>query len=261
MGGVNSSPDYLRTMGIGLFPSGVVTDEIHQGGIVSIYYFGAIVGCFIGGWFADRIGRINGVVVGAAFAVVGGALQAASTSSDFILVARVITGLGTGALIAIVPVYIAEVSTKEHRGSFLGYVFIANYLGISTAYWINFGLQFMDGGLSPFRWKFLLGFQCVPVLIVLLGIKLLPDSPRYLVSAARFDEAQEVLEHLRGGASDLVNAEMTEMIEASKGTSPSSPTEFVKILLGRANNPSHAHLGRRAWLCVWLQIVSRFCFD
>lgn len=173
--------------------------------------------------------------------------------------ACMLTDLFCPSPLGIVPVYIAEVSTAQHRGSFLGYVFIANYLGISVAYWINFGLQFIDRGLSPFRWRFLLGFQCIPAVVLLIGIKLLPDSPRYLASVGRIEEAQEVLEHLRGGASDSVNAEMAEMIEASKGTSPSSPTEFVKILLGRANNEVHAHLGRRAWLCIWLQIVSTSC--
>jgi len=58
--------------------------------------------------------------------MVGGALQAASTSADFILVARVVTGLGTGALTAIIPVYVAETSTSTGRGRFLGLVFIAN---------------------------------------------------------------------------------------------------------------------------------------
>lgn len=60
------------------------------------YYLGAIVGCFLGGWIADRIGRINGLFIGAMFALVGGALQAATQSATFILVARVVTGLGTG---------------------------------------------------------------------------------------------------------------------------------------------------------------------
>jgi MFS family permease len=78
------------------------------------------------GWLADRIGRINGSLVGAIFALVGGALQAASTSADFILIARVVTGLGTGALTAIIPVYVAETSTSTGRGRFLGLVFIAN---------------------------------------------------------------------------------------------------------------------------------------
>lgn len=39
MGGVNSSPNYIREMGLGEFPSGHVTDPVHQGGIVSIVRF------------------------------------------------------------------------------------------------------------------------------------------------------------------------------------------------------------------------------
>lgn len=80
------------------------------------------------GWIADRIGRINGSFIGALFALVGGALQAATQSAAFILVARVITGIGTGALTAIIPVYVSETSTSHGRGRFLGLVFIANYL-------------------------------------------------------------------------------------------------------------------------------------
>ena len=53
-------------------------------------------GCFLGGWAADSIGRINGIFYGAIVALIGGALQAASQSADFIIVARVVTGLGTG---------------------------------------------------------------------------------------------------------------------------------------------------------------------
>jgi hypothetical protein len=47
MGGVNSSWDYINEVGIG--SDGVVTNTTHQGGIVSIYYLGAIVGAFAGG--------------------------------------------------------------------------------------------------------------------------------------------------------------------------------------------------------------------
>lgn len=61
MGGVNSAPKYVQEVGIGT-PEGVITDTLHEGGIVSIYYLGCIAGCFAGGWLADRIGRINGSV-------------------------------------------------------------------------------------------------------------------------------------------------------------------------------------------------------
>ena len=192
----------------------------------------------------------------AIFALIGGALQAATQSSDFILVARVITGIGTGALTGITPVLVSETATAAHRGGFLGYVFIANYLGIAVAYWISFGLSFVDYGYSDVRWRFLLAFQCVPALILLGGIKLLPDSPRYLASAGRLDDAREVLEHVRGNNGPEVQREFLEITAAAKDSQKSSPIQFAKILAGRGGSKSGHHLGRRAWLCIWLQIMA-----
>lgn len=192
----------------------------------------------------------------AIFALIGGALQAATQSSDFILVARVITGIGTGALTGITPVLVSETATAAHRGGFLGYVFIANYLGIAVAYWISFGLSFVDYGYSDVRWRFLLAFQCVPALILLGGIKLLPDSPRYLASAGRLDDAREVLEHVRGNNGPEVQRELLEITAAAKDSQKSSPIQFAKILAGRGGSKSGHHLGRRAWLCIWLQIMA-----
>ncbi|QDS74059.1 hypothetical protein FKW77_009330 [Venturia effusa] len=255
MGGVNAAPDYVREVGIGQYPSGTVTSTTKQGGIVSIYYLGAIVGCFLGGWAADRVGRINGLFFASIFAIIGGALQAATQSASFILVARVVTGLGTGALTGITPVYVAETSRAEHRGGFLGYVFIANYLGISVAYWLSFGLAFVDNGLSQVRWRFLLAFQCFPALLLLAGIRLIPDSPRYLASVGRLDEAREVLEHVRGSNDEKVQQEFDEICAVSKNSKPTSPIEFIKVLLGLDKSLA-PHLGRRAWLCLWLQIMA-----
>jgi MFS family permease len=94
MGFVNGVPDYIDTVGIGA--NGKVTDTAKQGGLVAIYYFGAMFGCFMGGRFGDKYGRKKAVVVGSLFVVVGGALQAASQNSNMTLVARVICGLGIG---------------------------------------------------------------------------------------------------------------------------------------------------------------------
>ncbi|KAK4958645.1 hypothetical protein LTR28_005424, partial [Elasticomyces elasticus] len=100
----------------------------------------------------------------------------------------------------------------NHRGGYLGYVFIANYLGISIAYWLSFGLAFVNQGYSDIRWRFLLGFQCIPALLLLMGIKMLPDSPRYLASKGRVEEAKEVLTKVRGGWTDEVEREFSEIM-------------------------------------------------
>lgn len=117
-------------------------------------------------------------------------------------------------------------------------------------------LAFIDEGLSPIRWRFLLAFQCLPAIILVIGIKLLPDSPRYLASVGRHDEAREVLEHIRGGSSPTTDAELAQMRDEATQNRGSGITEFVKILSGRANTELHKHLGRRAWLSIWLQMMA-----
>jgi hypothetical protein len=96
--------------------------------------------------------------------------------------------------------------------------------------------------------------KCFPALLLLAGVKLLPDSPRYLAYAGRLDEAKEVLEHVRGSDDYEVEKEFAEICAVAEGSEPSSPMQFAKVLFGRAT--SAPHLGRRAWLCIWLQIMA-----
>ncbi|KAG7126233.1 Sugar transporter STL1 like protein [Verticillium longisporum] len=228
MGGVNASPRYVEEVGIGL-PDGTVTDTLHQGGIVSVYYLGCIAGCFAGGWLADRTGRINGLFIGCIFAIIGGALQAAAQSSNFIIVARVITGIDRHGR--------PHMHHPRH------------------AYWLSFGLAFIDGGYSDIRWRFQLAFQCLPALLLFLGIKILPDTPRFLASVGRYDEAREVIEHVRGNFGPLVEREFLEIRTVAEESTKSSPIEFIKILFGRGPKPGY-NLGQRAWLCLFLQIMA-----
>jgi MFS family permease len=94
MGSVNSTPGYIDTMQIG--SNGKVTNVTKQGGIVAVYYFGAMFGCFAGGRLADRSGRKLAIIVGSLFAVLGGSLGAGAQNSNMILCARVIAGFGVG---------------------------------------------------------------------------------------------------------------------------------------------------------------------
>lgn len=77
---------------------------------------------------------------------------------------------------------------------------------------MDFGLSFIDGGHSALRWRFLLAFQCIPAILLVLGIKALPDSPRFYVSVGRNEEALQVLEQIRGGSSPEVEREFAEML-------------------------------------------------
>ena len=83
---------------------------------------------------------------------------------------------------------------------------------------------------------------------------MLPDSPRYYISSGQPEKALEVLVHVRGGRNEETEREFDEMIAASSEVKPASPVEFAKILFGRSDSAA-PHLARRAWLCLWLQIM------
>lgn len=85
---------------------------------------------------------------------------------------------------------------------------------------------------------------------------MLPDSPRYLASVGRNEEARDLLERVRRYKANKedIDHEYLEIIATAQDSKRSSPIQFVKILCGRGENPG-ASLGRRAWLCVFLQIM------
>ncbi|CAG8014143.1 unnamed protein product [Penicillium nalgiovense] len=86
---------------------------------------------------------------------------------------------------------------------------------------------------------------------------MLPDSPRFLASVGRNDETRDLLNRIRKdrASQDEIDREYLEIIVTAKGSKLSSPIEFVKILFGKGGRPG-MNLGRRAWLCVWLQIMA-----
>src|SRR2546423_1272468 len=83
----------------------------------------------------------------------------AAIDTPMMLVARVIAGIGCGHLNVITPAWTAEVSEARERGKMIALVFMANYIGIAVAYWLAYGLSYVDGGNGDFRWRFGLAFQ------------------------------------------------------------------------------------------------------
>jgi MFS family permease len=155
MGGVNTSPDYVETMKLGFSTYAVsikgdrdlrliscryegpsqgyvatITHPTRQGGIVSIYYFGTLLGCLMGGVLGDRLGRIKSMFIGGLWVLLGASLQCSAQNIAWMLCARVVNGIGTGILNAIVPVWSAEVATHTSRGAFIAMEFTLNIFGV-----------------------------------------------------------------------------------------------------------------------------------
>lgn len=80
--------------------SPIVYNALLQGGIVSVYYLGTLVGALIGGWFGDKQGRIRAIALGSVWAIFGASLQGSAQNHEWMICARLINGIGTGSKFA-----------------------------------------------------------------------------------------------------------------------------------------------------------------
>lgn len=270
MGGVNTSPDYVRVMKLGYStyegPSEgyvvTITEPTRQGGIVSIYYFGTLLGCLMGGVLGDRIGRIKTMLVGSIWVLIGATLQCSAQNIAWMLCARVVNGIGTGYLNAIVPVWSAEVASHTSRGAFIASEFTLNIFGVVVAYWLEFALGYVGDGTTQVRWRFPIAFQIVPVLAFMLCVPYMPESPRWLMKMGRVEEARTILGRLRsetGNVEDAgVIAEYEEIVVAVEMEKEhAAGNSYLAMFLGW--HDSDLHVARRVQLSIWLQIVQEWC--
>lgn len=77
---------------------------------------GSAIGAAISAYFADKYSRKRTIQGAAVILIIGAALCAGSNSNALFIVGRLINGFGIGALVTVIPMYQAEVSTPESRG-------------------------------------------------------------------------------------------------------------------------------------------------
>ena len=227
---------------------------------VSIYYVGTLVGCLVGGWFGDRWGRIKTIALGAAWAILGASLQTSAQNSNWMILARLVNGWGTGILNAIVPVWATETAEHTSRGQFIAIEFSLNIFGVVVAYWLEYGCSFYMNGKSSFAWRFPIAFQIIPLIFLFAIVWIFPESPRWLTKVGREEEARYILGRLRGETGeDLGKAEaefqdIRNICELERKTA--SRQSYIAMLFGLGSGKLHT--GRRVQLVIWLQIMQEW---
>lgn len=151
---------------------------------------GALVGCLGTGPISDRIGRRWSIALVGLVFTIGSILSAAAPSVAVLILARFILGLSAGSATQIIPVYIAEVTPPAHRGKLVVMFQFMVVFGILVAYLTGYALG------HQWRWMFALGI--IPSAVLMIGMLLLPESPRWLLGKNRESEALGILERVRG---------------------------------------------------------------
>lgn len=94
-----------------------------------------------------------------------------------------------------IPTYQAECSKTSNRGLLICIEGGVIAIGTAIAYWIDYGAHF---GPANLVWRFPIAFQIVFGIVIIGGMAVLPDSPRYLISRGKMEQGVTVLAALSG---------------------------------------------------------------
>ncbi|MEV7597067.1 sugar porter family MFS transporter [Kitasatospora sp. NPDC089797] len=155
-----------------------------QGVVVSAALLGAALTAPTSGRLADRFGRRPVIMAAAAAFAAGTAVSAVADGPAVLVLGRFLVGLALGAVSFAVPLYLAEISPPERRGSVVTINQVMITVGMLAAYLVPYALQ--SGG----AWRWVLAVGIVPAVVLLAGMAAVPESPSWLAGVGRVGPAR-----------------------------------------------------------------------
>ena len=158
-----------------------------QGFLVSSVLIGAVLGAATNGVLADMFGRKKIIMATAVIFIAGSIMCAFAPNVYVLIISRIFVGFAVGIVNFVVPLYLSEISPKQLRGTLVSLYQWAITAGILFSYFINAAFA-----QAVYNWRWMLFAGVLPGLILFVGMCLMSDTPRWLVSKNRDDEAKNV---------------------------------------------------------------------
>ncbi|MEO5603299.1 MAG: sugar porter family MFS transporter [Cyclobacteriaceae bacterium] len=184
---------------------------VEEGWFVSSALIGSIVGVAISGELSDRFGRKILLVLASVLFFLSALGCTLLPSAFWIIAFRILGGVGIGVASIIVPLYISEIAPAAIRGRLVTSYQLAVTIGILLAYLTNGALLSYSldhtgadlNGLFNFLfveevWRGMFSVLILPSLLFLLGLTLVPESPRWLIQRHRNEEAVKIITKING---------------------------------------------------------------
>jgi len=167
-----------------------VTTEV----AVSAVLMGAIIGALFGGPLSDRVGRRSSILAASLIFIAGTFVVVLSPVFAIFIIGRILIGIAIGIASFVAPLYISEIAPEHIRGALVS----LNQLLITVGILIAYGVNYYFAASGDWRAMFLAGI--IPGTLLLIGMFLMPRSPRWLVFMNRSADAAAVLKKIRGTA-------------------------------------------------------------
>ncbi|KAJ4298827.1 hypothetical protein N0V90_004069 [Kalmusia sp. IMI 367209] len=241
--GIVGNPDFLDTFG---HPAPGL-----EGIIVSIYNLGCFTGCILAFLFCEKTGRRLAMWIAMVWIIVGAVLQTTAYSVPHIMIARFITGIGTGIEISTVPMYQSELCEASKRGRLVSSEPLFVGVGIEIAYWFDYGMSFTTGSIA---WRLPIACQMIFAFFVIVLVFGLPESPRYLYKHGRSEEALTIICDVYDGTPEdpKIAKENSEILEALKVEQEHGEYRWSQLL-----KRDKVQTGRRVLLAYGMQFMNQ----
>ena len=165
--------------------------------VSSIYTLGGLLGALSSGPCCNKYGRLLTMRLTTIFFVLGPVFESLAGNISVIIAGRFFSGVGAGAAIVVVPIYISEVAPPKEKGLFGALTQVMINLGILVAQLLGYFLS--KGNL----WRIILASAGGIGLVQMAGLLLVPESPKWLAEHRSPQEARDVLQKIRGRKADL----------------------------------------------------------
>lgn len=164
----------------------------------TITFIAAAMGRLLSGYMADRFGRRTMLNVNLALFTLGAIGCALAPGYTMLAIARFVVGFGLGGEITTAVTMLAEFCSAKFRGTAVGLINVGGGgLGNMLAPAFALGVFALFPGENAWRWLF--GCLVLPALFIVFYRRFIPETPRYLLSKGRVDEANRVLSMLASG--------------------------------------------------------------
>ncbi|SPO04765.1 related to hexose transporter protein [Cephalotrichum gorgonifer] len=212
------------------------TDENLLGIMINMFNIGSIISFFITPYVADRFGRKPVIIGGCALMIVGAFVSAFTNGYGMWLAGRFLLGFGNSPAQMCSPMLLTEIVHPQHRGPFTAIYNCLWNLGALLVSVIGWGTASIK---NDWCWRSITLIQAVPSILQIGGVWWLPESPRFLVSKDRSEDALAVLVRHHGGG-NANNAtviyeyrEIKETITMQANADKSS--RYIDFLLTKGN--------------------------
>ena len=178
---------------------GVTVPQALQTG--TFFFFGMLIGAFVFGRLADRIGRRPVLFVAIILDAICGVASAFAPDLQWLLLARFLTGLGVGGTLPVDYAMMAEFLPSDRRGRWL--VLLEGFWALGTVALALLAL--VAGTQGGEAWRTIFFVTGLPALIGVVLRFYVPESPLYLNQQGRADEARQVLQKVAKANGNVVD--------------------------------------------------------